>query len=381
MNLFLATSRDNPTGGAVRRDKLAAEPSYSPLHRHAECGVGYRVRGEARTPTSVATSRLGEGHWWIPFATRMNDFSRQRSERRNPMTDIDKLEEAAATLEASGNYRILRRLCPRERYCDDDGTQKRIGVVLDVETTGLDPTHDEIIELGMAKFEFTSDGRIYRVLDTFSGLRQPSKSIPREITELTGITDEMVAGQTIDPAIVTGFIDPAAVIIAHNAAFDRKFCERFSDCFATRAWGCSWSQIDWREQGYEGARLGYLLMGAGLFHDGHRAVEDCRALLAVLAMPLLQSGEPALKRLLDTARKATIRILAEGSPFETKDLLKARGYRWNPGDDGTRKCWWRELSEDVAEVELAWLRKEIYRREVNIPTRRITAVDRFSERA
>lgn len=292
----------------------------------------------------------------------------------------EELERAAAALEASGNYRVLRRLKPREQFCVDDGCVKRIGIVLDCETTGLDPARDEIIEIGMVKFEFASDGRIFRVLDIFDRLRQPSGPIPREITELTGITDVMVAGQTIDPADVAAFIDPAAVVIAHNAGFDRKFCERFSSCFTTRAWACTVTEVEWRREGYEGSRLGYLLMGAGLFHDGHRAIEDCRALMEILALPLPRSGEATLKRLLDTARKATVRIFAENSPFDMKDILRGRGYRWNPGDDGKPRCWWRDVSEDLVEAELAFLRTEIYRRDADIPTVRITAFDRFSER-
>ena len=121
-------------------------------------------------------------------------------------------------------------------------------------------------------------------------------------------------------------------------------------------------------------------MGAGLFHAGHRAVEDCHASLEILARPLPRSGEPALKRLLDTARKATIRIWAEYTPYESKDALKARGYRWNAGDDGKPKSWWKDVPEDIAEAELCFLRQEIYCRDADILTVRITAFDRFSDR-
>lgn len=66
---------------------------------------------------------------------------------------------------------------------------------MDVETTGLDRSKDEIIELGMVAFDFDTAGKIRRVIDVFSELRQPSTPISDKITRLTGITDEMVAGK------------------------------------------------------------------------------------------------------------------------------------------------------------------------------------------
>lgn len=289
-------------------------------------------------------------------------------------------EEMAAILEASGNFRILRRLVPRDRYADDEAVAKRIGIILDVETTGLDPTKDEVIELAMVKFEFASDGRIFAVGGTFDQLRQPSMPIPAEITRLTGISDADVAGRSIDAEAVSQFIADAAVIIAHNASFDRKFAERAWPDFQHKAWACSVNQIDWRREGFEGSRLGYLLAGCGLFHDAHRADGDCAALIEILSRPLPLSGELALKKLLDTARQATIRVWAINSPFDLKDTLKARGYRWSDGTDGRPKSWWTDIPEEQFEAERRFLETEVYGREADFPTTRITAFDRFSER-
>lgn len=294
---------------------------------------------------------------------------------------IRRLELLAAQLEASDDYRILRRLRPRGRFHDDDGSEVLIGIALDVETTGLDATRDEIIELAMVKFEFATDGRIFRVLDVFERLREPSILIPLEVTKLTGIDAEMVAGKAIDPDEVAAFAGPAVVVIAHNAGFDRLFVERAYAVFATKAWACSLSQVDWRQEGFDGAKLAYLLAGYGLYHDGHRASEDCYALLEVLSRPLLMSGGLGLKRLLDTARRHTYKIWAENSPFEAKDKLKVRGYRWNDGADGRPKAWWIDLTEDRRDEEIRFLQIEIYQYEADLFVRKITAFDRFSERA
>lgn len=289
-------------------------------------------------------------------------------------------EGMAATLEATGDYRILRRLKPRRTITVPDGSKTRTGLFLDFETTGFDPANAEIIEIGMVPFTYGLDGRIFEIGEPFGRLRQPSIPIPPEITAITGITDEMVAGKTIDPAEVAVVAAPVDLVVAHNAAFDRRFAERFCDVFRTKPWACSMSQVPWAEEGFEGMKLSYLLAGCGLFHDAHRAVDDCAAGIEILARPLPKSGIPALARLLEEARKATCRIWAENSPFDMKDILKARGYRWNAEGNGRPKAWHIDIPEARLAEELAFLRNEIYRRDVEPFIQRVDAYNRFSDR-
>jgi hypothetical protein len=130
-------------------------------------------------------------------------------------------ESMAATLENTGAYRVLRRLVPRALAAPPINDSK-IGILLDFETTGLDTAKDEVIELGMVKFSYSDRGKITAVIDTFSSFNQPSISIPSEVNTLTGITDEMVSGQHIDPDAVSSFASHSNIVIAHNANFDRK---------------------------------------------------------------------------------------------------------------------------------------------------------------
>src|SRR5258708_18050541 len=108
----------------------------------------------------------------------------------------------------------------------------------------------------------------------------------------------MVAGQRIDDSTVFSFVDDAVIVIAHNAGFDRKFAERYWPVFERKAWGCSATEVEWRKHGFEGSRLGYLLNGAGFFHQADRAVDDCHALLEILAFELPTVSAPALAVLL-----------------------------------------------------------------------------------
>lgn len=141
------------------------------------------------------------------------------------------------------------------------------------------------------------------------------------------------------------------------------------------------SEIDWRKHGFAGSQLGYLLNGAGYFHQAHRAVDDCHALLEVLALELSTTGASALALLLETARKPTLRVWAEQTAFELNDSLKRRGYRWNDGSDGRPKSWFIDVDEAALDDEIAFLRAEIYMRDVEPSVQRLTAFTRFSARA
>ena len=290
------------------------------------------------------------------------------------------LEDLALQLEASADYRVLRRLVPREPTAAPAGSNERTGIILDVETTGLDHTKDEVIELGMVKFRYSTEDEVAGLSETFHSFHQPSTPIPTEITELTGITDAMVAGQAIDPAVVASFADDTNIIIAHNANFDRKFAERFWPAFTHKPWACSMKEINWKQHGFTGAKLGYLLAEVGLFHEAHRAVDDCHALLEILARLLPGTSTTALAALLAHARRNTVRIWAENSPFELKDTLKRRGYSWNDGTDGSPRAWHIDVDEDQHQAEIDYLKREIYQREIEIHCQKLTAWERFSVR-
>jgi hypothetical protein len=136
------------------------------------------------------------------------------------------LAAMAQTLEQSGAYRVLRRLPFRQHFSASTELTK-VAILLDVETTGLNTTTDEVVELGMVKFSYQADGSVGSVLDTFCSFNEPSKIIPDDAIKLHGITNDMVAGHQIDGDAIEAFAADAAVVIAHNAGFDRKFAERY----------------------------------------------------------------------------------------------------------------------------------------------------------
>ncbi len=291
-------------------------------------------------------------------------------------------KEALDLLRADNSYRVLERLQSGKVYIEGEPENPKLGIYVDVETTGLDYGDDEIIEIALVPFIFTSDGKLYHCLEPLNMLQEPAEGVvPKEITNLTGITSEDVKGHSIDWNAVRECIEPAAIIIAHNASFDRPFLESSEPLFVDKAWGCSCFDIDWKHEGFESSKLEYLGFKHGFFYEGHRATIDCYAGLELLSRELPKSGEPAMKVLLDNARKPTYRIWAEGAPFDLKDNLKARGYKWSPGSEGKPKAWYIDIDEEDHKTELEWLDEEVFQDNHTKPiVERITAFERYSQR-
>jgi DNA polymerase-3 subunit epsilon len=289
-------------------------------------------------------------------------------------------EAMAQALEAHPDYRVQRRLVPRLDWPGTaQGEVKRI-LVLDTETTGLDQTREKIIELALLRVDVdTTTGLPVGPVQVYDGLEDPGKPIPPEVVKITGITDVDVRGQALDEARVAELLQGVDVVIAHNAGFDRPFVESRLPAFAKVAWACSFADIDWKARGRSSAKLESLAQELGLFYDAHRAEMDCHALLAVLAAPLPQGRGTALAHVLAAARNPSYRLSATNAPFEAKDLLKARGYRWN----ADQRVWATRLADDAAlHAEFDWLRGEVYNhRHAAVQIEKLDALAKYSARS
>jgi DNA polymerase-3 subunit epsilon len=122
------------------------------------------------------------------------------------------------------------------------------------------------------------------------------------------------------------------------------------------------------------------LAGIGLFHQAHRAVDDCHALIEVLSAKVGKLNRSAFATLLERARRKTVRIWAEQSPFELKDALKKCGYKWSDGSDGRPRSWYIDVDDAGKADEVDFLRKTIYQQDIDPRIQFVSAVIRFSIR-
>lgn len=151
-------------------------------------------------------------------------------------------------------------------------------VIFDLETTGVNPNYDEVIEISAIK---VIDGKI---VDEFSTLVNPGRSIPDMASSVNGIYDNMVADAPNFETALDDFLEFAkdAVLVGHNiAGFDMKFIKRDAEKY----WGLVIDNdyIDTLKLArmclpmQKGYKLVDLAERYGISSDGaHRALNDCR---------------------------------------------------------------------------------------------------------
>lgn len=156
-------------------------------------------------------------------------------------------------------------------------------IVLDLETTGLDPVKHEIIEIGAVKVNRDSNNHT-----TFQSLIKPSKKVPKKITEITGITQEMVEaeGEEIGSVLkeFTDFIGDLR-LVTFNAEFDIGFLNEAAkshDIVLKNPVSCALKMARRAWPGLKSYRLAYLANIGGLNSKGnHRALKDCELAITV----------------------------------------------------------------------------------------------------
>lgn len=279
------------------------------------------------------------------------------------------------------DFKVLRRLAIPDQINQVDSPVVKTGLVVDVEATGLSLEDDDVVQLGMLPFSYdAASGRLLRVHKdkAFLGLREPVVPMSTEAILITGIANEDLAGKQLEEAEIERLVERADLIIAHNAAFDRPMVEKLWKCFEAKPWACTLADVDWLAEGFTAGKLDYLGMQFGWFYDGHDALADCEACLALLTRSLPNSGQLVMNALRENAQRQEHLVKAVGADFEKKEQLKRRRYHWRAQDPQFGKFWWT-ITDDLP-AESAWLQDEIYGDKRAIKASPVPATMRFSNR-
>ncbi|WP_066365331.1 exonuclease domain-containing protein [Neobacillus fumarioli] len=166
--------------------------------------------------------------------------------------------------------------------------QEKLGLLLDVETTGLGPTTDEIIELALKLFSYHPEtGEILDVLEEDSFLREPVSDSARKnynrAFRVHGIPYEAVRGKNFYDVKIKTFFYRADAVFAHNASFDRSFLVRMYPEVNELNWYCTAKNVPWKQYGFPNGKLLTLIEAHGISNfQTHRAMDDITYLLELL---------------------------------------------------------------------------------------------------
>ena len=229
-------------------------------------------------------------------------------------------------------------------------------VIIDVETTGLDTEKDEITSFSWVKFKFSDKMKITSVESSGTYFNEPMKvPISDEITELTGITHEMVKGHVLTEDMIHDVVHDVEIVFAHNAPFDKKMLLRYYQKKLLH-WSCTYRELDLRKM-YKltSKTLSHILIYLkGFYFAHHDSLEDCWATFWLLEY------EDHLKTILKSAYTPEYVLYAWNSEFMKRDILKDLGFRWN---NGVGVWYLSNISKDKAE-EISLKIKDFSRPEI-----------------
>ena len=166
-----------------------------------------------------------------------------------------------------------RRRIPEQR---GKGCMEINGLVVDLETTGLDPKKDKIIEIGAVRI------RKGKIVDSFSRLVNPGRRLNERIIEITGITDAELEGASYIEEILPEFLEFAGEddLIGHSVLFDYSFLKRaaVNQGFSFERNGVDTLKIARKYLAQlESRSLPYLCRYYQIPHSPHRALSDVEA--------------------------------------------------------------------------------------------------------
>jgi len=268
-------------------------------------------------------------------------------------------------LHKNNNFILLKKYTGEDICADNENQLNELGkdsdkiriCVLDLETTGLSHDDDEVIEIAMKLIEVDKKtGNYVTAVKQYECYNQPKQRISKEITDLTGITNEVVKGKEIDWKLVEKLLSYSQLIVAHNAWFDRNMLEKYIR--PRNIWACSSNDVDWKERGFAKSSLELLSIWHGFYYDAHRAMNDVNA-----TIHLITNSHYDIKpivELIENAKKPHFTIVNKFSYNEEYVKLirkRNRAYRFNRDN----KSWNILLNDEKKlEAEKIWLADNIY---------------------
>lgn len=208
---------------------------------------------------------------------------------------------------------------------------------IDLETTGLNPDTDKIIEIG-GVFWDTQQNTMTECFSFLVNSLEPEEKLTPDIEILTGIHTTLLKkhGAFHSVGHLVAFIGKADYLVAHNAGFEKSFLKQTSLVEGLQTLGFFVDSIPWIDTktdipylpGKGQGTLSEIAMAHGVFNPmPHRALTDALAMMQILA-------KYDINQVIENAKAPTLNLVANVS-YDDRDKAKALGYYW----DGKKRIW------------------------------------------
>lgn len=218
-------------------------------------------------------------------------------------------------------------------------------LIIDTETTGIDPTTDRVIEIGAVLYSI----EYQTVLHQFSTLlcapaENPQEKINRILPAVLPTVSESLQRKNVE--ILLEMADMALFAVAHNADFDKQWFDNnhlplLQTGHEPMRWLCTMDDFVFPQQTRPRESLINLALAHGIgVSSAHRALTDCQLIAALFDR--MDNLEPMINYALRL--KAVFQALVS---FDNKQMAKDAGFKWNP----EAKIWTRKMAlEDTYEL-------------------------------
>lgn len=216
-------------------------------------------------------------------------------------------------------------------------------LIIDTETTGLDPQKDKVIEVACILYDLEFAAPIA----SFASLIQADSNEAAGTNHIPPkLLKDAPAAPEVWGTVDRDFFQRADVVLAHNASFDRAFVPKFRSQLLGKPWVCTMNHVEWPQPCSSKSLAAIALThGVGIV-QAHRALADCDIIARLLTRVYEMGTGPSfdLQRIIANAMRPRVKVVARVL-YEQRDLAKQAGFTW----DTEHKIWWREDFVDNVE--------------------------------
>ena len=223
--------------------------------------------------------------------------------------------------------------------------------ILDLETTGLDLTQNQVIEVGAILYSVKHQTVLQQASTLFPVKENPQEHINKISVCASNVSESVDLIRSEVSSLFSGMFSWSDYLIAHNAAFDKQWRTGIHEIdfwFQEKPWLCTLNDFVWPHNSKPSNLINTALNHGIGVTKAHRALSDCQLIAELFDRTEDLQGlfELAIAR----SNEPRYMVIAQVS-FEQKDLAKNAGFYWNP--DG--KLWTKELREsDICSQQKSW---------------------------